>query len=207
MHKLVAAAAIAAAGIAVVAAPGANAEPSSKSSQLACFDGTTDGVADGSCVRDSSSFVLDANNESADPDGAYAGVYLTNKSLSGKSFATVTSLGFSYDGAVSGGSPRFSLPIVGSDGRDGWVFIDAASCNDGEGHVAPLADPTCVVSGYYWNPDGSAEQTEGFYYTNWSDFLAGEPGAEFGSNYAFVIADQPGIVTVSNVVLGNAKQR
>ena len=48
MHKLVAAAAIAAAGIAVVAAPGASAAPRPKSTQLACFDGTTDGGADGS---------------------------------------------------------------------------------------------------------------------------------------------------------------
>ena len=207
MHKLVAAAAIAAAAIAVVAAPGANAAPNPKSSQLACFDGTTDGVAGGSCARDGNSFTLDADNPTGDPDGAYAGVYLTNKSLSGKTFASVTTLGFSYDGAVSGGSPRFSLPIIGSDGRDGYVFIDAASCNDGAGHVAPLTDPTCVVSGYYWNPDGSSEPTEGFYYESWSDFLAGESGAELGSSYAFVIADQPGVVTVSDIQLGNAKQR
>jgi hypothetical protein len=110
---------------------------------------------------------------------------------------------------VSGGSPRYSIPVLNAEGNDGYVFIDAASCNDGAGLVAPLTDATCVVSGYVWTDFQDDPATpeieyspESFYYTSWADFLAGEPDLTVRPGYAtFIIADQPGTVTVSDVQL------
>ena len=183
-------------------APAASAAPApDRSGQLACFTGGT-----GSCTGDGSSYTL------AKPAGtnssAYAGVYLTNKSLSNRSFAEIGALGFDFNGDTAGGSPRFSIPIKGG----GYVFVDAQSCNDTDspdavtGTVDPINDPTCVVSGYL--ADGTS-----FSYSSWSDFLAGQPGLVVGNGYAFVIYDWStddstgGSVTVSNIALGNAKTR
>jgi hypothetical protein len=143
--------------------------------------------------------------------GEYSGVYIPGQRLAGKAFATVSQLRFNYDGDISGGSPRFTLPIIDSTGRDGWVFIDASSCNIADntsspssGLVSPLVDPSCAVSGYVWNADNT---TEGFYYGSWQDFLAGIGGsAVIGSNTPFLIADQGGTVSVSNVVFGAGKK-
>ena len=212
MHKIIAGAAVAAAGLAVLTAPGASAAPSPKSSQLACFEG-----GDGTCTPEgagSFELAIPANGNYT----SYAGVYLRNKSLAGKPFASLSSLSFDYDGDITGGSPRFSLQVIGSDGRDGWVFVDAQSCDaDADNTVDPINQVDCVVSGYYWNADDTQES---FYYSSWSAFLGGEEGATVGSENPFVIydfapggtapayTDNPaGSVTVSDIVLGNAKQR
>jgi hypothetical protein len=143
--------------------------------------------------------------------GEYAGVYVPGQGLTGKSLAGVSSLQFNYTGEISGGSPRFSLSVTDAAGRDGWLFIDAASCNVADnstspstGLVSPLVDPTCAVSGYYFNADGSAT---GYYYSSWQDFLnsADGEGARFFSNNSFVIADQAGTVTVSNVSVASKR--
>lgn len=125
-----------------------------------------------------------------DTTDQYSGVYLTNGSLAGKAFEDITRLGFSYVGDVSGGSPRFSIPITGG----GYVFIDAASCGDGT-KVAPLTDTTCAVSGY--------TSVRSFYYSSWAAFLAAE-NLVVGAEASFIIADQPGTVSVADIELGNA---
>lgn len=164
-------------------------------SALKCF-----GEESGStCTSTKAGYILDVDA------GEYAGVYIPGQGLSGKLLAKVSALQFNYSGAISGGSPRFSLSVIDSTGRDGYVFIDAASCNTSDdssspstGLVSPLDDPTCAVSGYYWNSDGT---TEGFYYASWQDFLNSDDGtgARFFTNNSFVIADQAGTVTISNV--------
>jgi hypothetical protein len=143
--------------------------------------------------------------------GQYAGVYIPGQGLNGKSLAGITSLQFNYTCDISGGSPRFTLSVIDGSGRDGWLFIDAASCNVGDntaspstGLVSPLVDASCAVSGYYWNSDNT---TSGFYYTSWQNFLASSDGtsARFFSNNSFVIADQAGSVTVSNISVASKR--
>ena len=212
MHKLVAAAAIAAAGFAVVAAPGANAAPSPKPNQSVCFTG-----GGGTCTAlGGGAFTLGI--PASGNYSSYAGVTVSSKSLTGTAFADLTKVQFTYEGDIAGGSPRYSLKVVGADGRDGWVFVDAASCDDnGDGVVDPLDEPACVVSGYFFNTDGS---TESFYYTSWDAFLAEESGAVLGDRKPFVVydfapggtapeyADNPeGSVTVSEIFLAAAKKR
>ena len=211
MNKLIAAAAIAA-GIAVVAAPGANAAPSPKPNQSVCFTGGA-----GTCTSTGGgTFTLGipANGNYT----SYAGVTVSSKSLTGTAFADLTKVQFAYEGDVTGGSPRYSLKVVDTDGRDGWVFVDAASCDANEdGIVNPLDEADCVVSGYFFNAD---DTTESFYYSSWDEFLAGEPGAVLGDRKPFVVydfasggtapdyTDNPaGSVTVSDIFLVAAKKR
>ena len=67
------------------------------------------------------------------------------------------------------------------------MFVDAASCDgDGDGVVDPFDETDCVVSGYFFNSDGT---TEGFYYSSWDAYLAGEPGAVLGDRKPFVVYD------------------
>jgi hypothetical protein len=197
-------------GIFGVVAPAHAGSP--RSGQLACFDGASEGSGNGICTDNGDgSYTLLIHEDANGTD--YAGVYLLNKSLTGKRFADIANLGFSYSGDTAGGSPRFSLPIVGADGRDGWVFVDAPSCNDGAGNVAPLTDASCVVSGYLWNADNTVQQ---FSYTSWADFLAGETDATVGHRSSFVIFDwapggeasnAEGSVTVSDIALGKTTQK
>ncbi len=177
--------------LAALAGP-AVAAPSPKANQATCFDGASEGSGNGTCVRNGAkSFTL-----TNPAPGDYSGVYVESSSLSGMRFADITSLGFAFAGATSGGSPRYSIPIAGG----GYVFVDAASCNTSDnpaassGTVDPLHDQTCVVSGY--------DSTHDFYYPSWQAFLNGEPGITVANNYVFIVADQPGTVTLSNIELG-----
>lgn len=186
-------------GVSLFVSQGATAAPKTS---LKCF-GTDSGSECISNKNGSFTLVNDA--------GEYSGVYVPGKSIAGKSFSSVTQLQFNYDGDISGGSPRFTLPIIDATGRDGWVFIDAPTCNIADntsspsaGLVSPLVDPSCAVSGYVWNADNT---TEGFYYASWQDFLAGVGGtSKIGTNTPFIIADQAGTVTVSNAVFGAGKK-
>lgn len=180
-------------------APGAQA-----SSNLKCF-GTESGST---CTADKNGSFILSNNTSQ-----YSGVYIPGQGFAGKLLSSVSALQFNYDGAISGGSPRFSLSVIDSTGRDGYLFIDAASCNMADvttspssGLVSPLVDTTCVVSGYYYNVDGS---TDSFYYSSWQDFLnsADGQGAKFFTNNLFVIADQAGTVTVSNIKVATSSKK
>jgi hypothetical protein len=158
----------------------ANAAPSQKANKLTCFDG--DG---GVCTRNGSNdFTLSTGA------GGYSGAYVPQSGFVGRSFSEI-SLGFSYDGDVSGGSPRYSIPVDydGDGAGEGYVFIDAPTCNDGAGNVAPNSDPTCAV------------QTPMGYYQSYADFLAAEPTATVADNIPFVIADQPGTVRVFDIQL------
>jgi hypothetical protein len=189
MNRTISAALIGAGTIALLGLGGvAQAAPSPKSNQLTCFDGTSDGGGfNGVCTRNGGgSFTLNNNDNDTEPNNAYAGVSVEHSALTGMRFADITQLGFSYSGDISGGSPRYSLPVAGG----GYVFIDAASCNDGAGHVAPLTDSTCAVQ----SPTG--------YYSSYAAFTTAEPGLAVGDAGSFIVADQPGIVTVSNIQLG-----
>jgi hypothetical protein len=163
--------------------------------KLQCFDGPSDEtVYGGQCTLTADGAVL--NNTDGDLDGSYSGVYLQQTNLGGKTLSAVNQLAFSFTSSdVSGGSPRVSLPIdTNSDGQwDDFAFMDAMGCNDGAGTVDIINDPTCLISFAY--ATGS--------YENWAAFAAANPSYRIADDTpAFVIADQPGSYTISNVRLG-----
>lgn len=165
-----------------------------------CFSGTTDGGYNGTCAYTASGdgAVLNTVDSDADPNNAYAGVYLQNSNLAGKKLADVNKLSFSYSGTgASGGSPRFSIPID-TDGNGTWdlfAFIDTQGCNDGSANVGTLdaiGDATCTVA-----------LSNGPIYANWAAFAAANPTYRIASNtVSFIIVDQPGSFTVSNIQIG-----
>ena len=201
--RLLVVAALATALTGMVAAGAGAAQPgqslNSTPNKLLCFDGTTDGGYYGLCSIDHGVATLD--NVTNDLTGAdkstdqYSGVYLEKSNLPGKAIGRVKQLGFSYTGIATAGSPRISLPIdKNSDGvKDGYAFISAYYCNDGAGNVDAVADPTCTI--YFGD-----EQ-----YANLAAMVAAHPEYRVApKSTPFVIADDPGSWTVSNVKLGQA---
>ena len=168
--------------------------------QLLCFDGTTDtangntagALYGGVCTRTANGAILD--NSVAVGSGDYSGVFFKTSSLSGKLLGDVTQLSFRYTGVATAGSPRISLPIdVTGDGTtDFYAFIGAFSCNDGAGLVDPIHDSTCTI--FYTGGPVSGDP-------NWAAFVAAHPTWHVGAT-PFVIADDAGLWTVSDVHLG-----
>ena len=113
-------------------------------------------------------------------------------------------MSFSYEGSdVAVGSPRLSIPID-TDGNASWddfAFIDTIGCNDGSaetGTLDAINDPTCTVN------FGSTA------YPNWAAFVEANPTYRIADDaLSFVIVDQPGDFTITNVQLGKgpAKSR
>jgi hypothetical protein len=134
--------------------------------------------------------------------GEYSGVYLQNSNLLGKSVKSINQLSFRYDGTISGGSPRITFPIdVNNDGGwDDFISADAVGCSDTggtSGLVDVMNDPTCLVS---FNGGPS--------YPNWAAFVAANPTARVATDaIPFIIADQPGVVTISEIQIGKGPAR
>jgi hypothetical protein len=163
--------------------------------KLQCFDGETEGFGNGVCTLTDDGATL--FNAAA---GDYSGVYIANSNLEGKKLNTINKLAFSYasaTGDVSGGSPRITFPIdLNGDGLwDDFVSADAVGCTDGDafsGTVDVINDPTCQVS---LNGGGT--------YESWAAFVAAYPTATVATDaISFIIADQPGSFTITNVQLG-----
>ena len=137
-------------------------------------------------------------------DGSYAGIYGKRNLIAGKLLTRVKELDFSYAGGPpGGGSPRFSIPIDDDlpipyddvvpivqvldpiDGAtDGYAFIDANGCGDGDSYVGVInaedAD-RCLVN--YKSVD----------YTSWTDFETQHPTWRIATDAVpFAIVDQPG---------------
>lgn len=160
---------------------------------LTCFDGPSDStIYGGDCTITAGTATLD--NSGGDSDGSYSGVYYPNDTLKGILLSDVDALSFDYTGTSTAGSPRISMPIdTNNDGNvDFYTFISAFYCSDGAGNVDPLTDSTCTI----WNG--------GISYANWAAFLAAYPTAKVANAPTFVIADDAGSWTVSNVVIGDA---
>jgi hypothetical protein len=185
--------------VAVALGTGGSAAAVNASSQLLCFDGTTDTangdtggvVYGGVCTRTSNGAILD--NSVPVGSGDYSGVYYQTSSLSGMTLGQVTQLGFNYTGVATAGSPRISLPIDkdGNGTTDTYAFIGAFYCNNGAGLVDAINDSTCQIF------VGSES------FPNWAAFVIAHPTWQVGA-IPFVIADDPGLWTVSNVHLGEA---
>ncbi len=186
--------------VAVALGTGGSAAAANASSQLLCFDGTTDtanhetggAVYGGICTRTANGAIL--NNLVAGRDGTYSGVYYQTSTLAGKTLGQVTQLSFNYTGVPTAGSPRISLPIDtdGNGTTDLYAFIGAYYCSDASGTlVDPIHDATCTIF------VGSES------FPNWAAFVAAHSTWEIGA-IPFVIADDVGFWTVSNVHLGEA---
>jgi hypothetical protein len=181
--------------IAVVGQPAGAASDRSATAgnKLLCFDGASEGAGNGVCVLGAGGSATLTNPAAGD----YAGVYVANTNLDGKSIADINQLSFTYSGATSGGSPRITFPIdLDGDGLwDDFVSADAVTCTDGTataGTVDVINDPTCLVS-----------LNAGPSYASWAAFVAAYPDATVATDaLPFVIADQPGTVNVSDVRIG-----
>ncbi len=180
---------------------------SDNGNKLQCFSGTTDGGYNGTCQLIKNGAYLNTYDFDSDPNNSYAGVYILNNNVDGKLLSEVNKLSFTYsaeDGTTTtGGSPRFSIPIdENNDGTsDGYAFIDAVGCTNGTstmGTVDVINDATCTIS---YNNVG---------YANWSAFVTANPTFRITANsIPFIIVDQPGAFTITNVQLGRgaAKSR
>ena len=166
--------------------------------KLLCFSGTDDGgIYGGTCTltRRGAQSPAIIDTDDGDPDGSYAGVYSNSRSIYGKPLSSISTLSFRFTGdPASAGSPRFSVPIdTDADGdTDIWAFISAFYCNDGSGKVS-ATNSGCTI---FTNNGGS--------YTSVSALTAAYPGAKIATdNYVFVISDEPGTWTISNVKFGH----
>jgi hypothetical protein len=167
--------------------------------KLQCFSGETDDPAtyNGTCTLIQNGAILDTNYCDLDPNNNYAGVYIQNSNLGGKLLSDVGQLGFSYEGDEAvGGSPRLSIPIDedGDGDTEAYAFIDTLGCNDGDpnsGTLDAINDSTCTVA-YGANT-----------YENWAAFVEANPEYRIADDaVTFVILDQPGEFTITNVRLG-----
>ncbi len=170
---------------------------SENGNKIQCFDGTTDGGFNGTCTLTAEGATLDTVDGDADPNNAYAGVYLQNSNLDGKLVSKINKLAFTFDGSgAAGGSPRFSIPIDEDDDgtTEAYAFVDTLGCNDSSpnsGTLDAIDDPTCLVA------YGATV------YPNWAAFASANPTYRVASDaLSFVIVDQPGEFTITNVQLG-----
>jgi len=165
---------------------------------LLCFSGTTDGATYGGvCTLNAGGTGATLDNTGGDPDGSYSGVYYATSSLSGKLVSSITQLSFDYTGnAATAGSPRISLPIdtTNNGSTDFYAFIGASACGIA-GHV-DIHNAGCLV--FYTGGPVSGETWATFAAHGWS--VSGVAG-----DVPFVIADDAGIWTVSNVQLGQGE--
>jgi hypothetical protein len=180
---------------ALAAAVAASALAGPNGNKLTCFSGTTDLTIYGGTCSLTTGGVATLNNTDGNLNGDYSGVYLQNSNLDGKKLTTVNKLAFDYTGIPTNGSPRISLPLDtnGDGATDVYAFISAFWCNDGAGHLNALTDQTCMIF--------VGNQIAG--YANWDAFVAAFPTATVGADaLPFIIADDAGSWTVSNVQLG-----
>ena len=178
------------------------ANPATQGNKLQCFDGETEGgpANVGECT------LIENGAEILVPElGSYAGVYINNTNLDGKLLSDINKLAFTYEGTgTTGGAPRITFPIdlTGDGNWDDFVSADAIGCTDGtlmSGTVDVINDETCLVS---LNSGGT--------YPNWDAFVAAYPNATVATDaVSFIIVDQPGEFTITNVQLGrgSAKSR
>ena len=125
-------------------------------------------------------------------------MYLNSKSQGGKTLGQVA-FGFTSNGDVQGGAPRFSLPIddpATPVKGDGYAFIDAANCGAlvGPGTAKQYVatdNPDCKV--FYGNQS----------FPNWAAFAAANPTLiTTPGAIPFIIADgTAGNYAVSDIVL------
>ena len=127
--------------------------------------------------------------------GQFGGVYIQSKSQSGNLLNTVT-FTFVSTGDVTGGAPRFSIPInTGGGGGSvaGYAFIDAAGCGGTSSGTTTVSTSLSFCHVNFLSVD----------YAKWADLAAAMPTARVSQgHFPFIIADgSAGSYTVSGIVL------
>ena len=134
------------------------------------------------------------------PGGTDAGVYVNSWRNTGGTLLSSVSFSFSYacgdsdpTSCVTGGSPRWSIPIdsTGDGKTHGYAFVDANNCGQA-GQSGGTVDTNCPV--YYNNVA----------YLTWSAFADAAPTATIGNDVPFVIADEPFVGTISQVAFSKS---
>lgn len=130
--------------------------------------------------------------------GEFGGVFVSSKTQGSKALDKVV-FQFTNRGDVAGGAPRFSIGID-TDNRantnNGFAFLDAAGCG---ATVGPNTTTATLVSTQ--NP-ACAVNFGGTDYANWDAFAAANPTYRTNpGGTPFIIADQPGSYSVTDIVL------
>jgi hypothetical protein len=127
--------------------------------------------------------------------GQYGGVYIQSKSQSGMPLNAVN-FSFVSTGDVTGGAPRFSLPINTDGGGGsvaGYAFIDAAGCRGVSGGTTMVSTSSSLCHVNFLSVD----------YPNWVAFEAAFPTGRIAQgHFPFIIADgSVGSYAVNSIVL------
>jgi hypothetical protein len=130
--------------------------------------------------------------------GEFGGVYSNARSLGNKPLAAVD-VSFVSTGFVTGGAPRFNIPIDADGDRelDFYATLDAANCGGTANTEVWVSteNPDCTV--YFLGTSGS--------YENWDAFVAANPEYRVASkgegSTPFIVADIEGEYELSDVDL------
>src|SRR5467141_1881129 len=127
--------------------------------------------------------------------GQYGGVYVQSKSQSGMPLNAV-SFSFVSNGDVTGGAPRFSIPINTAGGGGsvaGYAFLDSANCG-GSSNVPTTVSTTAANCKVFFQ-SGT--------FDNWTAFAALNPTYRVAQgHFPFIIADgAAGSYAVNSIVL------
>lgn len=145
--------------------------------------GTGDVVVTG---RDSATIANDA--------GEYGGVYLKARSLTNRPLAEAD-FSFTSLGDVTGGAPRFSIPID-TDGDSSttelYAFLAADRCGGSSGVETWVSTE---------NPDCLVDLNTGATYANWDAFAAANPTWVISKDIPFIISDAAGDYEVTGIDL------
>jgi hypothetical protein len=164
---------ICALALAAVAVTSASATGAPQGGKLKCFAG-----APATCSVSGDVARLDV------PGASFAGAYYPNSKAVGRNVGGASfSFNYNCDSAstcVTGGSPRWSIPISdnGDNRTDAYAFIDANNCGQA-GASSGSVNQNCPV--FY----GST------LYPNWATFATANPTYVIGNDVPFVEADQP----------------
>ena len=120
------------------------------------------------------------------PSGGWAGVYMKSDSTRGQALADVD-FTFEWIGEMSGGSPRWSIPVDENEDAvtDGYAFIDAANA----GGASPVTTTSASVPVWYGNVR----------YDNWDVFFGSNAGFRTSLDPSFIIADAAGLVRITEI--------
>jgi hypothetical protein len=158
---------------------------SNPTTKLKCFTG-----GNATCVLTDDGAIL--NNPAP---GDYSGVYIASAdNLKGRPLAAIGQLQFTYVSAAptaGGGSPRFSLPYA-TDGKTTiWAYIQATTCNGStpSGGTVDIHAAACTIA-----------TSAGGAYPNYPAFAAANPSGTV-NGLPFVVADEPGHYTLTNVLI------
>jgi hypothetical protein len=134
-----------------------------------------------------------------------AGVYIVNTNLDGRKLSALGQVSFAVKGYVGAGSPRISLPLdLNGDGTtDAWAYLSAFYCEGSSAaatgfFVADFTSSSCLI---YTSLGGAP-------FAGLDGLAAAFPGAQVATdNLSFVILDEVGTSTITDVRLGRGPAR